>query len=70
MLDMAIIQKNKRGIKPEIQTNPHPVLNESKLEVSLDERIDRFDIKKQKFDVKKRTKTKNHKVVVIKNNLK
>jgi len=64
-----IIQKNKRGIKPEIQNDPVPVSNEPNLEISLDGRIDRFDKKKRKFNVKKRAKTKKPKIVVVKNNL-
>lgn len=68
-----IIQKNKRGIKPEIQTSPVPVSNESNLEVSLNERIDRFDVKKRNKNNNKRKhyrakKGTNPKVFIRKNN--
>jgi cell fate regulator YaaT (PSP1 superfamily) len=42
-----IIQKNKRGIKPEIIINTENDSKEATLEVSLDERLDRFDHKKK-----------------------
>lgn len=41
----SIIQKNKRGIHPEIITQPDSEKKEASLEVTLDDRIDRFDKK-------------------------
>jgi len=41
-----IIQKNKRGIKPEIETFSSQIKEENKMEVTLDESLDRFDEKK------------------------
>lgn len=54
-----IIQKNKRGIKPEISINEEPVSKDTKLEVNLDERLDRFD-RKQKVHNKSRRKRNNN----------
>lgn len=42
-----IIMQNKRGIRPEIDSNGEKAKEESGLEVSLDERIDRFDKKRK-----------------------
>ena len=59
-----IIQKNKRGIKPDIQIAAPQNPDESRLEVHLDERIDRFDknkSKKQKPYRKKKRLKKLHK---------
>ena len=50
-----IIQKNKRGIKPDISDESAPT-ETNKLEVSLDERIDRFDKKPGKRKPQKRRK--------------
>ena len=55
-----IIQKNKRGLKPEISVSENAVsTDEAKLEVNLDERIDRFDNKKQKKNNSRRKKKRN-----------
>jgi cell fate regulator YaaT (PSP1 superfamily) len=54
-----IIQKNKRGIKPEINSFEEKLKEENKMEVKLDERIDRFDIKKS--DKNRNRKRKNFK---------
>ena len=51
-----IIQKNKRGIKPSLTENTS-VPEETKMEVTLDDRIDRFDNKnKKRRPAKKRRK--------------
>ncbi|WP_346861739.1 regulatory iron-sulfur-containing complex subunit RicT [uncultured Draconibacterium sp.] len=42
----SIIQKNKRGIKPEVDTFTAQVKEETKLEVTLNESLDRFDTKR------------------------
>uniref|UniRef100_UPI0032169C22 PSP1 domain-containing protein n=1 Tax=uncultured Draconibacterium sp. TaxID=1573823 RepID=UPI0032169C22 len=42
----SIIQKNKRGIQPEVNTFSAKVKEEAKLEVKLEESLDRFDNKK------------------------
>jgi cell fate regulator YaaT (PSP1 superfamily) len=42
----SIIQKNKRGIKPEVDTFSAVVKEESTMEVTLNESLDRFDKKK------------------------
>jgi cell fate regulator YaaT (PSP1 superfamily) len=42
----SIIQKNKRGIKPEVDTFTAQVKEETKLEVTLNESLDRFDNKR------------------------
>jgi cell fate regulator YaaT (PSP1 superfamily) len=55
-----IIQKNKRGIKPEISLNTESVSKEATLEVNLDERLDRFD-RKKKVHGKSRRKRSNSK---------
>ncbi len=49
-----IIQKNKRGIKPEINAFESKAKEENKMEVKLDERIDRFDKKKNNRNRKRR----------------
>ena len=49
-----IIQKNKRGIKPEVNSYEEGEKEENKMEVNLDERIDRFDKKKKPSNKKKR----------------
>lgn len=54
-----IIQKNKRGIKPEINSFEENLKEENKMEVKLDERIDRFD--KKKSDRNRNRKRKNFK---------
>ena len=52
-----IIQKNKRGIKPEINISGNAVsTDEAKLEVNLDERIDRFDNKRKKVNSRRKKK--------------
>ena len=65
-----IIQKNKRGIRPEIGGNEKPK-EENHMEVKLDERIDRFDKVKRNLQKKRRSKFKPKKdgnpIVVIKN---
>lgn len=43
-----IIQKNKKGIKPEIKPDTDESEKKNLLEVSLNERLDRFDNKKKK----------------------
>lgn len=43
-----IIQKNKRGIRPEINSYAETAKEESQMEVTLDERLDRFDKKMSK----------------------
>ena len=55
-----IIQKNKRGIKPEIQIQTDAISTEAKLEVSLDERIDRFDHGKNVNNKPGRKKNRNN----------
>ncbi len=57
-----IIQKNKRGIKPDVQIAESPANNEDRLEVSLNERIDRFDSKKKPRHSKHR-RNKKRKIV-------
>lgn len=49
-----IIQKNKRGIKPEIHTLSAPAREENKMEVTLNESLDRFDKKKKNRGKNKR----------------
>lgn len=51
-----IIQKNKRGIKPEMGSFAPKEKEENKMEVALDDRIDRFDKKKQPRPKNKRRK--------------
>jgi len=68
-----IIQKNKRGIQPEINTFAEEAKEENKMEVSLDERIDRFDNKKKPGKRNKRRnyrpkKSSGQKFAVKKNN--
>jgi hypothetical protein len=58
-----IIQKNKRGIKPELEIQDQSPKDEDKMQVNLDERIDRFDKKKQSFNNKRRRKHYNKKKV-------
>ncbi len=68
-----IIQQNKHGIQPETNSFAEEKKEENKMEVSLDERLDRFDKKKKpatrsrrkSFRPKKKTNTK---FVVKKNN--
>ncbi len=50
----SIIQKNKRGIKPEVNTTTVPVKEETKMEVTLDGKLDRFDKKKPRNNNKRR----------------
>ncbi|QIA09633.1 PSP1 domain-containing protein [Draconibacterium halophilum] len=51
-----IIQKNKRGIKPELHTFSAQPKEQNKMEVTLDERLDRFDKKKPSRNKKRRNK--------------
>ena len=53
-----VIQKNKRGIKPELSVFDQKVKEENKMEVKLDERIDRFDKKRKVHKKKRRSKFK------------
>ncbi len=53
-----IIQKNKRGIKPEVNSYEESAKEENKMEVSLNERIDRFDTKKKQVNKKRRASFK------------
>ncbi len=67
-----IIQKNKRGIKPDLGSNNEKVKEENKMEVKLDGNIDRFDKIKKNINKKRRSKFKprpaeNAKFVVNKN---
>ncbi len=67
-----IIQKNKRGIKPEINSYEENGKEENKMEVSLDEQIDRFDPKKKPINKRRRgnfrpNKGSRTKIVVKKN---
>ncbi len=55
-----IIQKNKRGIKPDLKPLTEPVKEEHGMEVKLDERIDRFDQHKKSFKKKRKNKLKLH----------
>jgi len=49
-----IIQKNKKGIKPEVNSYEETEKEENKMEVNLDERIDRFDTKQKTFNKNKK----------------
>ena len=49
-----IIQKNKRGIHPDLQAVSGNKNEEHKMEVSLDDRIDRFDKRESVHKAKKR----------------
>ncbi|MEN8115503.1 MAG: regulatory iron-sulfur-containing complex subunit RicT [Bacteroidota bacterium] len=49
-----IIQKNKRGIKPETDSYSAPVKEETKMQVTLDESLDRFDREKPNRSKNKR----------------
>ncbi len=49
-----IIQKNKRGIRPEIGSAGEKAKEENQMEVKLDERIDRFDKNKRTINKKRR----------------
>lgn len=67
-----IIQKNKHGIQPEINSFAEDEKEENKMEVSLDERLDRFDKKKKPANKNRRKnfrpkKSRNTKFVVKKN---
>jgi len=53
-----IIQKNKRGIRPEIGIAGEKVKEENQMEVKLDERLDRFDKNKRNINIKRRSKFK------------
>ncbi len=53
-----IIQKNKRGIKPEINSVAEDGKEENKMEVKLDGNIDRFDKNKKNLNKKRRSKFK------------
>jgi hypothetical protein len=49
-----IIQKNKRGIKPEVHSLSAQPKEQNKMEVTLDESLDRFDDKKPSRNKKRR----------------
>lgn len=51
-----VIQKNKRGINPELHTFNTQPKEDNKMEVTLDERLDRFDKKKPARNKKRRNK--------------
>ena len=51
-----IIQKNKRGIKPEVQTFSAQPKEQNSMEVTLDESLDRFDKKTPSRNKKRRNK--------------
>lgn len=53
-----IIQKNKRGIKPDINSVGESGKEENKMEVKLDGNIDRFDKHKKNINKKRRSKFK------------
>jgi len=53
-----IIQKNKRGIRPEINSVAEDGKEENKMEVKLDGNIDRFDKNKKILGKKRRSKFK------------
>jgi len=53
-----IIQKNKRGIRPEINSVAEDGKEENKMEVKLDGNIDRFDKTKKNLNKKRRSKFK------------
>jgi cell fate regulator YaaT (PSP1 superfamily) len=53
-----IIQKNKRGIRPEINSVAEDGKEENKMEVKLDGNIDRFDKTKKILNKKRRSKFK------------
>lgn len=63
-----IIQQNKRGVRPEVNSYEENGKEENKMEVHLDERIDRFDKTKKSFVKKKRKNNIRKKITVIKNN--
>lgn len=68
-----IIQKNKHGIQPEINSFAENEKEDNKMEVTLDESLDRFDKKKKPANKKKRrnfkpNKNQRTKFVVKKNN--
>ena len=56
-----IIQKNKRGIKPEVAMDTGTEEKETKMEVSLNERLDRFDRKKNVHSKSRRKRNNNKK---------
>lgn len=63
-----IIQKNKRGIKPEVSNNT-PAPEKNHLQVSLDEKIDRFDTKrKPQNSRRKKLRSKQHKKFEVRKN--
>jgi cell fate regulator YaaT (PSP1 superfamily) len=62
-----IIQQNKRGIKPEIDSTEEQGKEENKMEVALNERIDRFDRKKLPVNKKRRLNKNRNKIKVVKN---
>jgi cell fate regulator YaaT (PSP1 superfamily) len=53
-----IIQQNKRGIRPEINSFAENSKEENKMEVKLDENIDRFNTNKKGLNKKRRSKFK------------
>ncbi len=69
-----IIQKNKRGIQPEINSYEEDEKEVNEMEVTLDERIDRFDKKKEPVNKKNRrrnfkAKTNSRPKIVVKKNI-
>jgi cell fate regulator YaaT (PSP1 superfamily) len=61
-----VIQKNKRGIKPEIKENPSQKQEEDKMEVALHDRIDRFDKKRTEFKSNRKKRNQFKKKVLPK----
>jgi len=69
-----IIQKNKRGIQPEINSYEEDEKEVNEMEVTLDESIDRFDKKKEPVNKKNRrrnfkAKTNSRPKIVVKKNI-
>lgn len=62
-----IIQQNKRGIKPEVISIEEQGKVENKMEVALNERIDRFDQKKRPVNNKRKMHRNRNKIKVVKN---
>ncbi len=58
-----IIQKNKRGEKPTVNIVDSKIKDEHKMEVVLDERVDRFDKKAKPFKNNRRRKHYNKKKI-------
>ena len=57
-----IIQQNKKGVKPEISVTAKTTDAEVKMEVSLEDRLDRFDNKKNRKRGKKRKNYRKRKI--------